>query len=159
MSELDTRRRPRVQVEAPCSFVLLGGICGVHTLAVVYIQIFPWHHHNRPYHCERTASRLICEVKHGRARSVLGWGTTWEARVTIVFFLFLFFSFCCRAQVARAESAVAWSWPWHPRQHRTLRPARASAAAAHLLLNVLLFAVAHYRCLLYYYLHLVLPCM
>ena len=129
------------------------------TLAVVYIQIFPWHHHNRPYHCERTASRLICEVKHGRARSVLGWGTTWEARVTIVFFLFLFFSFCCRAQVARAESAVAWSWPWHPRQQRTLRLARASAAAAHLLLNVLLFAVAHYRCLLYYYLHLVLPCM
>ena len=64
------------------------------TLAVVYIQIFPWHHHNRPYHCERTASRLICEVKHGRARSVLGWGTTWEARVTIVFFLLFLFVHC-----------------------------------------------------------------
>ena len=101
MSELDTRRRPRVQVEAPCSFVLLGGICGVRTLAVVYIQIFPWHHHNRPYHCERTASRLICEVKHGRARSVLGWGTTWEARVTIVFFLFLFLFFLLIVQPVR----------------------------------------------------------
>ena len=118
VSELDTRRRPRVQVEAPCSFVLLGGICGVHTLAVVYIQIFPCHHHNRPYHCERTASRLICEVKHGRARSVLGWGTTWEARVTIVFFSFSFLFFllpcasresgkCCCMVMAMAPAAAA----------------------------------------------------
>ena len=35
--------------------------------------------HNRSYHDENTASRPICEVKHHRAQSVLGWGTTWEA--------------------------------------------------------------------------------
>ena len=105
------------------------------TLAVVYIQIFPWHHHNRPYHCERTASRLICEVKHGRARSVLGWGTTWEARVTIVFFLFLFLFFLLIVQPVRksrerkvllhghghgTRGSIAHSArPAHPRQQRT----------------------------------------
>ena len=32
----------------------------------------------RPYHDEHTCSRLITEVKHRRARRVLGWGTAWE---------------------------------------------------------------------------------
>ena len=34
--------------------------------------------HLRPYHDEYTRSRLITEVKHHRARIVLGWGTAWE---------------------------------------------------------------------------------
>ena len=32
----------------------------------------------RPYHDEHTRSRLITEVKHRRARILLGWGTAWE---------------------------------------------------------------------------------
>ena len=32
----------------------------------------------RPYHDEYTRSRPITEVKHRRARIVLGWGTAWE---------------------------------------------------------------------------------
>ena len=32
----------------------------------------------RPYHDEHTRSRPITEVKHRRARIVLGWGTAWE---------------------------------------------------------------------------------
>ena len=42
-------------------------------------------HHNRPYQRENTVSRPICEVKHVRAESVLGWGTTWEASVLFAF--------------------------------------------------------------------------
>ena len=41
----------------------------------------------RPYHDDNTASRLLSEVKHRRARLVLRWGTTLESRV-------LFFYFC-----------------------------------------------------------------
>ena len=33
------------------------------------------------YHDENTRSRLITEVKHHRARIVLGWGTAWELLV------------------------------------------------------------------------------
>ena len=40
-----------------------------------------------PYHDDSTASRLLSEVKHRRARLVLRWGTTLESRV----FLFLIF--------------------------------------------------------------------
>ena len=36
----------------------------------------------RPYHDERTRSRLITEVKHRRAGIVLGWGTAWEHPVS-----------------------------------------------------------------------------
>jgi hypothetical protein len=32
----------------------------------------------RPYHGEHTSSRLITEVKHHRAKVVLGWVTAWE---------------------------------------------------------------------------------
>ncbi|KAL7494763.1 hypothetical protein ACHAWT_006234, partial [Skeletonema menzelii] len=41
----------------------------------------------RPYHSDSTASRLLSEVKHCRARLVLRWGTTLESLV-------LFFCFC-----------------------------------------------------------------
>jgi hypothetical protein len=45
----------------------------------------------RPYHDDSTASRLLSEVKHRRAWSVLRWGTTLESRVLsfIIFLLFL----------------------------------------------------------------------
>eukprot|EP00970_Alexandrium_tamarense_P004427 scaffold753_cov199-Alexandrium_tamarense.AAC.3 len=33
----------------------------------------------RPYHSDNTASRLLSEVKHCRARLVLRWGTTLES--------------------------------------------------------------------------------
>ena len=36
----------------------------------------------RPYHGERSGSRLISEDKHRRARLVLRWGTTWEHHVS-----------------------------------------------------------------------------
>jgi hypothetical protein len=38
-------------------------------------------HQERPYHDDNTASRLLSEVKHRRARLVLRWGTTLESRV------------------------------------------------------------------------------
>ena len=52
----------------------------------------------RPHHSDSTASRLLSEVKHCRARLVLRWGTTLESLV--LFFLFsllvlFFFDGCC----------------------------------------------------------------
>ena len=42
----------------------------------------------RPYRDERTGSLSNSEVNRRRARSVLGWGTAWEAlRVLLAFFL------------------------------------------------------------------------
>jgi hypothetical protein len=46
----------------------------------------------RPYHDDSTASRLLSEVKHRRARLVLRWGTTLESRV-LFFLLFLLLTF------------------------------------------------------------------
>lgn len=46
-------------------------------------------HQERPYHSDSTASRLLSEVKHCRARLVLRWGTTLESLV-----LFFCKSFC-----------------------------------------------------------------
>ena len=47
----------------------------------------------RPYHCDSTASRLLSEVKHSRARLVLRWGTTLESLVLFFCFsLLLFFT-------------------------------------------------------------------
>jgi hypothetical protein len=43
-----------------------------------------------PYHDDSTASRLLSEVKHRRARSVLRWGTTLESRVFLFFMLYLY---------------------------------------------------------------------
>ena len=42
-----------------------------------------------PYHDDSTASRLLSEVKHRRARLVLRWGTTLESRVFLFLQLFL----------------------------------------------------------------------
>ena len=41
----------------------------------------------RPYHDDSTASRLLSEVKHRRARLVLRWGTTLESLVLFFFFI------------------------------------------------------------------------
>ncbi|KAL7442174.1 hypothetical protein ACHAXH_007299 [Discostella pseudostelligera] len=46
----------------------------------------------RPYHSDSTASRLLSEVKHCRARLVLRWGTTLES---LVLFFCYFSLFCC----------------------------------------------------------------
>ena len=47
------------------------------------------HYQERPYHSDSTASRLLSEVKHCRARLVLRWGTTLES---LVLFFCVFFS-------------------------------------------------------------------
>jgi hypothetical protein len=49
----------------------------------------------RPYHNDSTASHLLSEVKHCRARLVLWWGTTLECMVLFfcLFHLYLFFCF------------------------------------------------------------------
>ena len=39
----------------------------------------------KAYHAESTGSHLITEVKQRRARSVLGWVTAWEQRVSFSF--------------------------------------------------------------------------
>ncbi|KAL7453919.1 hypothetical protein ACHAWC_005557, partial [Mediolabrus comicus] len=46
----------------------------------------------RPYHSDSTASRLLSEVKHCRARLVLRWGTTLES---LVLFFCFFVTVCC----------------------------------------------------------------
>ncbi|KAL7499614.1 hypothetical protein ACHAWT_007538, partial [Skeletonema menzelii] len=49
----------------------------------------------RPYHSDSTASRLLSEVKHCRARLVLRWGTTLESLVLFFcYFLRQFHLFC-----------------------------------------------------------------
>ena len=50
----------------------------------------------RPYHSDSTASRLLSEVKHCRARLVLRWGTTLESLV--LFFCFFASFFWCMKQ-------------------------------------------------------------
>ena len=51
----------------------------------------------RPYHNDSTASRLLSEVKHCRARLVLRWGTTLESLV--LFFCFFCFSLVSKTRV------------------------------------------------------------
>ena len=55
----------------------------VNYLSIVSDIIFWWYccYQERPYHDDNTASRLLSEVKHHRARLVLRWGTTLESRV------------------------------------------------------------------------------
>ncbi|KAL7501498.1 hypothetical protein ACHAWT_010072, partial [Skeletonema menzelii] len=59
----------------------------------------------RPYHSDSTASRLLSEVKHCRARLVLRWGTTLESLVLFFCsfppFCFSFhpLSFCLRKRI------------------------------------------------------------
>ena len=52
-----------------------------YSLILIYICIYRYMTDQKqiwPYHDEHTRSRLITEVKHRRARIVLGWGTAWE---------------------------------------------------------------------------------
>ena len=49
----------------------------------------------RPYHSDSTASRLLSEVKHCRARLVLRWGTTLESLVLFFCSFFKFWLFAC----------------------------------------------------------------
>ena len=60
---------------------------------VVYIFIFCTYTQERPYHNDSTASRLLSEVKHCRARLVLRWGTTLESLVLF----FCTFDLACHA--------------------------------------------------------------
>ena len=48
---------------------------------VIYICTNRFFFQERPYHYDSTASRLLSEVKHNRARLVLRWGTTLESLV------------------------------------------------------------------------------
>ena len=56
--------------------------CGLYILILSLCQ-------ERPYHNDSTASRLLSEVKHCRARLVLQWGTTLES---LVLFFYIFFA-------------------------------------------------------------------
>ena len=51
----------------------------------IHVRWFFKREQERPYHDDSTASRLLSEDKHHRARLVLRWGTTLESRV--LFFL------------------------------------------------------------------------
>ena len=83
--------------------------------AILYVSMWPYKQ-ERPYHDDSTASRLLSEVKHHRARLVLRWGTTLESRVLFFchplsfclfpcsspcfcsfhsFYFFSFVSYCC----------------------------------------------------------------
>jgi hypothetical protein len=70
----------------PCSVFLENNSKNLYILT----QYIPLIHHSnrqRPYHVENTGSRPITEVKQRRARSVLGWVTAWEHRVSLAFFV------------------------------------------------------------------------
>ena len=51
-------------------------------IVLAYKHFFHLHKCLRPYHREYTGSRLITEVKPGRAGLVLGWVTAWEYPVS-----------------------------------------------------------------------------
>ena len=82
---------------------------------ILYVSMWPYKQ-ERPYHDDSTASRLLSEVKHHRARLVLRWGTTLESRALFFchplsfclfpcsspcfcsfhsFYFFSFVSYCC----------------------------------------------------------------
>lgn len=56
-------------------------------------------HQERPYHNDSTASRLLSEVKHCRARLVLRWGTTLESLVLFFCISFVHLKYRLRAYV------------------------------------------------------------
>ncbi len=60
-------------------------------VCIVYIVCFVCLWQERPYHSDSTASRLLSEVKHCRARLVLRWGTTLES---LVLFFCSFLQYC-----------------------------------------------------------------
>ena len=59
----------------------------------------------RPHHDESTGSRPITEVKHHRARSVLGWVTAWEHRVLLTIFFIIFFFRTINFTLSRCRKA------------------------------------------------------
>ena len=73
-----------------CVFVdiRLKSHCHLLSIAVTPSQ------QERPYHDDSTASRLLSEVKHRRARLVLRWGTTLESRVLF----FCYYYYFCRGR-------------------------------------------------------------
>ena len=75
-----SRRRRRSAPPTPSRKMTLSAVLNAHLVSLSFLYSFSCIvQHNRSYHDENTASRPICEVKHHRALSVLGWGTTWEA--------------------------------------------------------------------------------
>jgi hypothetical protein len=71
----------------------LNNVVWLYTLYTLYIKEVNLDQ-ERPYHNDSTASRLLSEVKHCRARLVLRWGTTLESLVLFfcLFHLYLFFT-------------------------------------------------------------------
>ena len=68
-----------------------GEWCEIDVDFFTSLQILVSHfRQERPYHSDSTASRLLSEVKHCRARLVLRWGTTLES---LVLFFCIFFVF------------------------------------------------------------------
>ena len=66
--------------------------CGLYILILSFCQ-------ERPYHNDSTASRLLSEVKHCRARLVLRWGTTLESLVLFFCISFVHLKYRLRAYV------------------------------------------------------------
>ncbi|KAL7498020.1 hypothetical protein ACHAWT_005864, partial [Skeletonema menzelii] len=64
----------------------------------------------RPYHSDSTASRLLSEVKHCRARLVLRWGTTLESLVLFFcsFLHLLHFALCTLQLSAHSSTAYCF---------------------------------------------------
>jgi hypothetical protein len=70
--------------------MIMSSVCGVMVVFACYICCECVFEQERPYHNDSTASRLLSEVKHCRARLVLRWGTTLESRVLFFCSEFLF---------------------------------------------------------------------
>jgi hypothetical protein len=71
--------------QAAATYMTFPRRCSTKNLASIYNILKSEIPQERPYHDDSTASRLLSEVKHCRARLVLRWGTTLESRV--LFFL------------------------------------------------------------------------
>ena len=91
----------RSKIEAHCTSLLWQAskqandqmtyiLCWLYSICNVPLR------QERPYHSDSTASRLLSEVKHCRARLVLRWGTTLESLV--LFFCSILLSIHCRFQ-------------------------------------------------------------
>ena len=66
----------------------------------------------RPYHSDSTASRLLSEVKHCRARLVLRWGTTLESLV-LFFCFFLIFHYLSHSQLEMVRIFLSHPLSFH----------------------------------------------
>lgn len=68
------------------SYECIGWYISVEcSLIIQFVKLYKYKNclcgQERPYHSDSTASRLLSEVKHCRARLVLRWGTTLESLV------------------------------------------------------------------------------